>query len=254
MEIIHTAMKTILSCFYFVLFTSFSIQDDFLKDQRRYPRVREAIAEKQMEVAATLEHYELQINNFHMLLVAYKDEDRLILYAKSKTAGTYLPIEEYEICSRSGILGPKRRQGDYQVPEGFYYIDRFNPASNFHLSIGLNYPNLADQRKSTFDRLGGDIFIHGSCVTIGCLPMTDDKIKEIYLYAIHARNNGQVKVPVYIFPFQMTDENMVSYSRKHSENQELLDFWNNLKLGYDLFVQNKHELNLSVRGNGDYEF
>lgn len=88
-------------------------------------------------------------------------------------------------------------------------------------------------------RLGGDIFIHGDCVTIGCLPMTNDKIKEIYLLAIHARNNGQSRIPVYIFPFEMTDINM----KKHTEHP---DFWKNLKNGYDTFFANPKELTIKV--------
>lgn len=237
-----------------VLFTSFTFQDGFLKSQKRYPRVRAAIAEKQTVIEAQLKDHELEINDFHVLLVAYKREDRLVVYAKKSDATSYTAIEEFEICSKSGTLGPKRRQGDYQVPEGFYYIDRYNPASNFHLSVGLNYPNLSDRRKSSFERLGGDIFIHGSCVTIGCLTMTDDKIKEIYLYVIHARNNGQQKVPVYVFPFHMTDENMAAYVKKNEPDQELLDFWNNLKEGYDLFIEDQKELQFSVAANGDYQF
>lgn len=237
-----------------MLITPFLIQHDFIKDQKRYPRVRAAIAEKGSIIQQQLESNELAIDDFHILLVAYKAEGQLVVYARKSDENTYQILEEYEICSRSGVLGPKRRQGDYQVPEGFYYIDRFNPASDFHLSVGLNYPNLADRRKSTFDLLGGDIFIHGSCVTIGCLPMTDDKIKEIYLYAIHARNNGQTRIPVYAFPFKMTDKNMSNYAKKYANKDALLEFWSNLKLGYDQFIQNKREVRFSVATNGDYQF
>lgn len=229
-------------------------QSTFLKDQKRYPRVRAAIAEKQEEIVSTLQNKDLSVDDFQLLIVAYKAEDRLVLYGKKRNASAHQVIASYEICSKSGSLGPKRQQGDYQVPEGFYYVDRFNPASNFHLSLGLNYPNLSDRRKSTFDRLGGDIFIHGDCVTIGCLPMTDDVIKDIYLYAIHARNNGQQQIPVYVFPFEMTEENMASYSEKFADNQTLLSFWANLKPGYEKFHQNKQRLNVSVAANGDYLF
>lgn len=237
-----------------MLITPFLIQHDFIKDQKRYPRVRAAIAEKGSIIQQQLESNELAIDDFHILLVAYKDEGQLVVYGKASHESTYKQVAEYEICSRSGVLGPKRGQGDYQVPEGFYYIDRFNPASDFHLSLGLNYPNLADRRKGTFDQLGGDIFIHGACVTIGCLPMTDDKIKEIYLYAVHARNNGQPRIPVYAYPFKMTDENMATYAKKYANEHTLLEFWSNLKLGYDHFIQNKQEVRFSVSANGDYQF
>ena len=72
---------------------------------------------------------------------------------------------------QSGTMGPKRLQGDYQVPEGFYYINEFNPNSNYHLHLGLNYPNASDKILSDSLRPGGDIYIHGSCVSIGCIPL-----------------------------------------------------------------------------------
>ena len=247
-------MKILSGFVLLMIIASFDIQDDFLKDQKRYPRVRSAISEKQTVIEQHLEKSGLTIDNYHVLMVAYKEEDELVLYVKGIDEDSYERISKFEICSKSGSLGPKRRQGDHQVPEGFYHIDRFNPASSFHLSVGLNYPNLADRRKSTFDRMGGDIFIHGACVTIGCLPMTHDKIKEIYLYAIHARNNGQLQIPVYVFPFRMTDVNMSSYAEKYKDNQDLLDFWTNLKVGHDQFHQNKQEVSFSVTANGDYQF
>ena len=145
-------------------------------------------------------------------------------------------------------------QGDEQVPEGFYYIDRFNPMSKFYLSLGLNYPNRSDKRKGKAGSLGGDIFIHGSCVTIGCLPMTDTHIKEIYLLAVHAKNNGQSKIPVYIFPFKMTDQNMATYKARYKDNKELTLFWENLKPGYDKFTKYHRELDIEVAENGDYTY
>ena len=122
------------------------------------------------------------------------------------------------------------------------------------MSLGINYPNQSDRKKSNASNSGGDIFIHGSCVTIGCLPMTDDKIKEIYLYAVFARNNGQNDIPVYIFPFRMTDTNFQTYQNRNTRNRELTDFWANLKIGYDKFVSEKKALKVSVDNSGNYQF
>src|SRR5690606_37898289 len=94
-------------------------------------------------------------------------------------------------------------------------------------------------------------FIHGSCVTIGCLPMTDDFIKEIYLLSVYDRNNGQNKIPVYVFPFKMTDQNMTSYKAKYRNNTELISFWDNLKIGYDAFVKDSKALNIKVTEHGE---
>ena len=229
-------------------------QENFLSQQKKYARVKTAVTEKEQSLTENLRKNGLATDNVHILVVAYKAEKQLEIYAKKKNETTYNLIAVYDICASSGELGPKRKQGDGQVPEGFYKIDRFNPASNFYLSLGINYPNQSDRKKSNASNLGGDIFIHGSCVTIGCLPMTDDKIKEIYLYAILARNNGQNNIPVYIFPFRMTDNNFQIYKNQYSKNQGLIDFWTNLKSGYDKFVLEKKSLNETVDKSGNYQF
>ena len=237
-----------------VLLFSFKVQDDFLTQQKKFERFSTAIAEKQSVVERKLNEYQLLSNNFNLLFVAYKDNDVLDVYAKAKDETSYKKIVSYDICARSGTLGPKRQQGDGQVPEGLYYIDRFNPESNFYLSLSINYPNQSDRIKSKEKDLGGDIFIHGFCATVGCLPMTVGYIKEIYLLAVHAKNNGQTHIPVYIFPFKMTDQNMESNKDKYKQNKELVLFWENLKVGYDKFINNPKELEFKVAKNGDYVF
>lgn len=237
-----------------LLFLLSSSQTDFLTEQKKFERVRTAITEKQEVIVQKLEENQLTLDNLNLIFVAYKDTNLLAIYAKKKQETTYKKILSYPICARSGELGPKRKQGDAQVPEGFYTINRFNPTSNFFLSLGVSYPNLADKKKSNASDLGGDIFIHGSCVTIGCLPMTNNYIKEIYLLAIHAKNNGQLKIPVYIFPFEMTDKNMEAYKTKYKDNTTLISFWDNLKDGYDKFIKNQKELSVKVTENGNYSF
>ncbi|MBW7868196.1 MAG: L,D-transpeptidase family protein [Brumimicrobium sp.] len=240
----------LLGCLLF----SFVNQIDFLTEQKKYTRVRTAITEKEILLKDKLNTWGLEPNNLHILFVAYKDDDILEVYGKRKSEENYKKLFSYAICSRSGKLGPKRKEGDGQVPEGFYLINRFNPVSNFYLSLGLNYPNLSDKRKSVATKLGGDIFIHGGCVTIGCLPMTDDKIKEIYLLAAYAKNNGQSQIPIYIFPFQMTDNIMLTFRNRYADNPNLISFWENLKTGYDIFQRDKKALRIQVKENGDYTF
>lgn len=237
-----------------VLLLSFTIKSDFLTEQKKFERVRTTIREKSDFIEDKLHENNLTTGQLNLLMVAYKESNLLEIYGKNKTDSSYQKILSYEICSRSGELGPKKKQGDRQVPEGFYFIQRFNPTSNYYLSLGISYPNLADRRKNKTENLGGDIFIHGSCVTIGCLPMTDDKIKEIYLLAVHARNNGQLKIPVYIFPFEMTEQNMVYYKKHYKEQPELIQFWENLKIGYDQFRENPKELKIEVSPSGNYRF
>lgn len=249
-------MKKLTILIFLFLVTELIFASSFLEEQKKYKRVREAIADKNNVIVKTLKNNSLTVNDLNILIVAYKSEMLLDIYAKKSTDKVYKKIASYNVCQTSGSLGPKRKEGDYQIPEGFYYINIFNPYSSFYLSLGINYPNESDRKKSSAKRLGGDIFIHGSCVTIGCFPMTDDKIKEIYLYSVYAKNSGQSKIPVYIFPFKMTDSNFENYKNKalYKNNKILLDFWKNIKTGHDLFLEKKVELNIKVDKNGDYKF
>lgn len=249
-------MKKLTILIFLFLVTELIFASSFLEEQKKYKRVREAIADKNNVIVKTLKNNSLTVNDLNILIVAYKSEMLLDIYAKKSTDKVYKKIASYNVCQTSGSLGPKRKEGDYQIPEGFYYINIFNPYSSFYLSLGINYPNESDRKKSSAKRLGGDIFIHGSCVTIGCFPMTDDKIKEIYLYSVYAKNSGQSKIPVYIFPFKMTDSNFENYKNKalYKNNKILLDFWKNIKTGHNLFLEKKVELNIKVDKNGDYKF
>jgi len=251
----HKLMKITATLIILTLvLTALTLKTDFLTEQKKFVKVRTAFKEKEKLIGQKLNEIGLKTDNFNILIAIYKDSDELDIYAKKKTETNYSFLNSYKICSRSGKLGPKRKQGDYQVPEGFYKIDQFNPTSNFYLSLGVNYPNQADRKKSNATDLGGAIFIHGACVTIGCVPMTDEKIKEIYIYAVLAKNNGQSNIPVYIFPFKMTDQNFSSYKEKYKGNKDLIGFWANLKTGYDRFLKEKKELKIIVESNGDYKF
>lgn len=246
-------MKLTLILFSLTIF-HLSFTDDFILQQKKYERVKKAYIEKESFLSNIYIQNHLNTNQLQVLLIAFKDEQILDLYAKNKSDKKYHKILSYEICSSSGTLGPKRKMGDGQVPEGFYYINRFNPASSYYLSLGLNYPNQVDKKKSKVSNLGGDIFIHGECVTIGCLPMTNDKIKEIYLLAIQAKQNGQNQIPVYVFPFKMTEINTSKYIKQYANDPELIQFWKNLKYGYDEFQSSLNELNVKTSNSGDYLF
>lgn len=146
----------------------------------------------------------------------------------AKKAGFEL-FRVYEICSYSGELGPKVKQGDLQSPEGFYFVppSGLNPSSEFHLSFNIGYPNAYDLHH---DRTGSAIMVHGNCVSVGCFAMTDRGIEEIYALADAAVRGGQPFFRVHIFPFRMTDDNL----EKHGQSP-WIGFWRNLKEGYDFF-------------------
>ena len=247
-------MKMVIFATAILTLASVYMDSDFIKEQKKYERVRAAYSQKGQLVKDNLKKAGVDEAKLNMLIVAYKQESLLYVYAKSAGDKVYKQLASYSICASSGVLGPKRKQGDGQVPEGFYHINMFNPVSNYYLSLGISYPNAADKKKTNAADPGGAIFIHGNCVTIGCLPMTDDKIKEIYIYAITAKQNGQTKIPVYIFPFKMSAENMKQFSSTYKDNPALTKFWGNIQTGYNKFEAEHVELKVTVDEKGDYRF
>ena len=134
-----------------------------------------------------------------LTFVALKAEKRLEVWAPGPDGQARL-VKEYPVLAASGRAGPKLREGDRQVPEGVYRVVGLNPQSQFHLSIKLDYPNEFDRemaRREGRDRLGGDIFIHGEAVSIGCLAMGDPAIEELFLLV---SETGQARVRVIIAP------------------------------------------------------
>jgi murein L,D-transpeptidase YafK len=119
---------------------------------------------------------------------------RVVVYKKSRAM--YLlhnkrVLRRYDIELGFEPTGDKKIAGDGRTPEGHYLIDRRNPESNFHLSLGINYPSKKDvaEARSLGKDPGGDIFIHGrgNLLTLlrpdwtwGCIAVTDDEIEEIY--------------------------------------------------------------------------
>jgi murein L,D-transpeptidase YafK len=135
-------------------------------------RVKNAYAEKEQSLQQAFKDARLDWH-FNLYIRVFKAEKELEMWVFNKDS--FQLFKTYAICNMSGTLGRKYKQGDKQVPEGFYCIERFNPKSNFHLSLGLNYPNQADAFFSDKSNPGGDIFIHGDCVSVGCMAGYDGR-------------------------------------------------------------------------------
>lgn len=206
----------------------------FLKRQLRYPRVRQAFERKSETVEAILDGRDVA-DLGGIFFRVFKREQELELWVRESGAERFTLLKSYPVCAVSGELGPKRRQGDLQVPEGFYDIDIFNPASRYHLSMRVNYPNRVDRRRSEGDTPGGDIYIHGGCATIGCVPVTDEYIEELYLVAAAARDAGQRRIPVHIFPTRLDADGLEWLEKSFGNNREEMAFWRNLGEGYRSF-------------------
>ena len=185
-----------------------------------------------------------------MYIRALKFEEIVEVWVLQNNA--FVLFKEYDICRNSGELGPKRQQGDRQVPEGFYFIEIFNPTSSYHLSLGINYPNESDSIMGLSNNLGGDIYIHGGCVTVGCLPLRDEPITELYWLSVRTRAGGQEQIPVHIFPAKM---DLINYERLldyNPDKAELVDFWNNLRKGYVYFEKFRMLPKIKVKPTGEY--
>ncbi|MDB2437185.1 murein L,D-transpeptidase [Hellea sp.] len=154
--------------------------------------------------------------------------------------GDFVLFKTWDICTYSGKLGPKLKQGDGQSPEGFYFVKpaQMNPYSSYHLSFNLGYPNAYDR---AYNRTGDFLMVHGDCVSIGCYAMTDKGIEEIYTLMGAAFKSGQPFVRVHAFPFPMTDENL----RTNKDNPNAA-FWKNLKTGWDWFEEKSRPPNVNV--------
>ena len=184
---------------------------------------------------------------------SFKYDANLEVWVKNAAKDPYKLFKVYKVCMQSGTMGPKRLQGDYQVPEGCYYINEFNPNSNYHLALGLNYPNASDRILSDSLRPGGDIYIHGSCVSVGCIPVTDRQIEEIYVITSYAKNNGQDFIPVHVFPINYDHKKSLEYLKTSAKNNPALEkFALQLKPLFDRFEETKQVPVVMINKKGEY--
>ncbi|MDQ0316586.1 murein L,D-transpeptidase YafK [Amorphus orientalis] len=177
-----------------------------------------------------------------ILVRIFKEESELEVWKETRE-GKYALLETYEICAWSGELGPKKKEGDRQSPEGFYtiYPAQMNPKSSYHLAFNLGFPNAYDQ---SLGRTGSFLMVHGDCSSRGCYAMEDEQIEEIYALGREAFRGGQRAFQVQAFPFRMTPENMA----KHHDNPNM-PFWSMLKEGYDHFEVTSQEPQVAVCGH-----
>jgi murein L,D-transpeptidase YafK len=241
-----------LGMFFLILCAFRADRGTFEEVQKNFPRVSDAYERKEELLLMKCRTNDVSENFGNMFLRVFKQESIMEVWVQN-TSGRYIKFNEYKIYAMSGRLGPKRREGDCQVPEGFYAINEFNPSSNYHLSLGINYPNEADMKLSDAEHKGRDIFIHGGQASAGCMAMSNYYIEDIYIYAVKAHNQGEAKIPVQIFPFKMSAENMRFYCSRPEFKQHHA-FWNNLAEGYNFFEKTNRVPDIYVDARGKYHF
>jgi murein L,D-transpeptidase YafK len=231
-------------------FTLTAQTGQFKAAQLKNARVKKAYNTKWKGLQAQLKAMDVDASNFDLFVRVFKYEKQLELWVKNKGAAKYKKLKTIAVCASSGDLGPKRKEGDNQVPEGFYQISAFNPSSNYHLSLKVNYPNASDQALGK-SPLGGDIMIHGNCVTIGCIPIENDPIEEVYVLCVEAKNNKGI-LYVDIYPCQFTPENTAYLAKNYGKDK--LSFWNRLKDAYLFFEEHKWLPKVNIDKKGNYKF
>ncbi|MDZ4664753.1 MAG: L,D-transpeptidase family protein [Bacteroidota bacterium] len=223
-------------------------QGAFKASQLKYERVRAAYKTKFEGLKKEITTAGFSVNTYEIYMQVFKHEKEVQVWMRNKNDPKFKLFKTYKICSSSGELGPKRVQGDGQVPEGFYYIEHFNPVSSYHLSMKVGYPNKSDSKKATGSP-GGDIMIHGNCVTIGCIPIENDPIEELYILCVEAKDRKQ-NLRVDMFPCKFTQENIKMLNQNFSK--EMNAFWGTLKAGYDLFEASGLTPKFTVDAKGNY--
>jgi murein L,D-transpeptidase YafK len=244
-KIINTCLLACVMSF----FISFGVKDGFKDAQLKSERVKKAYKNKWSGLKTLLKTKNIQTDNFDIYLRAFKHESSLEIWVKNVGASKFQLLKTISICSTSGVLGPKRKQGDEQVPEGFYDISSFNPYSSYHLSLKVNYPNKSDAIKAIADP-GGDIMIHGNCVTIGCIPIENDPIEELYVLCVEGKNR-QRSIRADIFPYKFNNKS--SEIAIGNQQKETLAFWRDLKKGYSYFESNHLLPKILVDRKGNYQ-
>ena len=235
----------------------FSFGQSFAEMQLRHERVQKAFQTSNEVLKAKFESAGISYPPKFIYWRAFKGEQELELWAGDDRYKSFKLIDIYNICRLSGVLGFKGQEGDEQIPEGAYYINYYNPYSSYHLSFRLSYPNGVDSFWGYRPKLGGQIFVHGDCATIGCLPMTDSVMGEIYWATVQAQSHqGFVaKVPVHVFPFRPENKEvtLLNFNVKGDINLNEKR-WSNLYFAYHHFERAKFPARASHNRKGFYMF
>jgi murein L,D-transpeptidase YafK len=233
--------------------TSATSINSFISFQKTLERPADALKRKEFFIQKQFAEKGLAWPAKFVYIRSFKYDSQLEVWVKNDRKEPYKLFKTYKVCALAGTLGPKRMEGDYQVPEGFYYINEFNPRSTYHLSLGLNYPNASDKILSDAARPGGEIYIHGSCVTVGCIPLTDPMIEELYIIAAHAKDQGQDFIPVHIFPVRFNVKKSVDYlNSSFKEDTTLKKFASSLEDAFNYFEKHHQLPIVMISEKGDY--
>ncbi|MES2774036.1 MAG: hypothetical protein V4722_07615 [Bacteroidota bacterium] len=230
-------------------------QKDFVTYQKGFKRVNEAFTKREDSLKRQFATKGIKWPAKYMYIRSFKYDSQMEVWLKNEAKEPFKLFKTYKVCALAGTLGPKRVEGDYQVPEGFYYINEFKPNSNYLLALGVSYPNASDRVLSDSLQPGAEIFVHGSCTTVGCIPINNDQIEEVYVLAASVHNEGQDFIPIHVFPVSFKNKKTAAYLEKflsmHPTYEPLL---NKLRYAYYYFDLKKALPIVMIDKKGDYTF
>jgi len=223
------------------------VTSKFIKNQKNAERVIDARATKGGIVQRLFQKANVSYPA-QQLYIRFLKKDKVLEVWAGDHGNKLAPITSYHVYKASGVLGPKRAQGDLQVPEGFYTQKDadvnnregyFNENSDHHLSFSTNYPNPSDKILGDKDDPGDKIYLHGGSASIGCIAIEDEWIKELYLISLDTYMTGNT-VNIHSFPSYMEDFDMEDLKKEAGDDTELYKFWEKmLKPGYDYFEKHR---------------
>jgi murein L,D-transpeptidase YafK len=210
------------------------------------PRLRKIRARAQPRLVKLFDEAGLPYPCRRVFLRALKHDAELQMWAAAKDRDAMTLVRTYPICASSGELGPKRQQGDEQVPEGCYSIHRYNAWSGFHVSMRVDYPNASDRVRGTRGNLGGAIMVHGGCATIGCIPIEDRPIEEVFIASLDARRAGRHEIPIHIFPTHLDDEGMKMLRGHPDATPARIGLWEELRPIHAAFEETRRVPDIEI--------
>lgn len=217
------------------------------------PKVNEVFNRREDSLKAQFEAKRLKWPVRELYIRSFKFDAQLEVWVREEAGEGFKFFKTYKICAPSGKLGPKRKEGDKQVPEGFYYINELNPRSNYHLSLGINYPNISDRIMGDSVKPGSAIYVHGDCVSVGCIAINDEQIEEVFMMVATAKANGQEFVPIHIFPARFNNTKAAeSLNRIAKESNNYLPILKTMQSVFYYFEQNRTLPPVLVNRNGEY--
>ena len=187
-----------------------------------------------------LKNSSLIYDDLDILFIAYKSELEFQFWAKSRNKdSSYKFISSYPITdSTVSIVGPKSKYGDSRTPEGIYSVI-FYPSfrwSDFYLAFRITYPNNLDLARRKYwnigAKAGGDINLHGCCISIGCIPVGNPVVEEIF-FVTRENQIQNSNISIMIFPYKFDNKDTKkSHYEKYDNNLKLIEFWKSLEVIY----------------------